>query len=461
MKSLYGKFLAMTAIIMVMSTVIAFLIVNTYYHQNMKEENSAKNISIVQQIATYIESEQPPNLEFFLRTEAAVGYKLVLVSPTEEIEFFGAPFREHNLAQEAIDQVLDGQVYNGMQNFPTETFMTGFFADESSNTVGSPVLYQGERYALFLRPDIKLLFTEVHLLLGGMVIVIAIISFLAMLFFAKKLIDPITELTKATKQIGDEKFVESLDIARQDEIGQLAQSFSQMVERLKQNDQMRKQFISDVSHDFQSPLLNIRGYASLLNKREVDEETRQQYASIIESETERLSTLTKQLLLLTSLDQLKTPLQKKTYALDEQIRDVVRNYQWQIVNKELSLELEVEPITYQGDPAFLEKVWDNLISNAVKYTEQGSIRISLKELSEEIVFCIEDSGIGIEEEHIPQLFERFYRADSSRTKEIEGTGLGLAIVQQVVELHSGTIDMKSELDKGTKITVYLSKKNEK
>ena len=224
---------------------------------------------------------------------------------------------------------------------------------------------------------------------------------------------------------------------------------------------MRKQFISDVSHDFQSPLLNIRGYASLLNKREVDEETRQQYASIIESETERLSTLTKQLLLLTSLDQLKTPLQKKTYALDEQIRDVVRNYQWQIVNKELSLELEVEPITYQGDPAFLEKVWDNLISNAVKYTEQGSIRISLKELSEEIVFCIEDSGIGIEEEHMPQLFERFYRADSSRTKEIEGTGLGLAIVQQVVELHSGTIDMKSELDKGTKITIYLPKKNEK
>ncbi|HEY9581518.1 MAG TPA: ATP-binding protein, partial [Savagea sp.] len=116
---------------------------------------------------------------------------------------------------------------------------------------------------------------------------------------------------------------------------------------------------------------------------------------------------------------------------------------------------------YKGDPAFLEKVWDNLISNAVKYTEQGSIRISLKELSNDVVFCIEDSGIGIAKEHMPQLFERFYRADSSRTKEIEGTGLGLAIVQQVVELHGGTIDMKSELNKGTRITVCLPKKDEK
>lgn len=368
---------------------------------------------------------------------------------------YGAPFREENLEESAAQLVLDGHVYNGMQNFPTETFMTGFFADESSNTVGSPFEYEGERYALFLRPDIKLLFTEVHLLLGGMVIVIAIISLLAMLFFAKKLIDPITQLTKATKRIGEEQFVESLDITRQDEIGQLAQSFSQMVERLKLNDQMRKQFISDVSHDFQSPLLNIRGYAALLNKREVDEQTRHQYASIIESETERLSNLTKQLLLLTSLDQLKTPLQKKPYALDEQIRDVVRNYQWQIVNKDLSLELDMSSVTYEGDPAFLEKVWDNLISNAVKYTLEGSIRIVLEEREGEVLFCIEDSGIGVAKEHIPQLFERFYRADSSRTKEIEGTGLGLAIVSQVVALHGGTIQVESEEHRGTRIFVTL------
>ncbi|HEY4578924.1 MAG TPA: ATP-binding protein, partial [Savagea sp.] len=180
-----------------------------------------------------------------------------------------------------------------------------------------------------------------------------------------------------------------------------------------------------------------------------------QYTSIIQSETERLSTLTKQLLLLTSLDQLKTPLKKVEFQLDEQIREVVRNYQWQVVSKELSLDSELEEIMYYGDPSFLEKVWDNLVSNAVKYTKEGSISITLRQERNEVVFEIKDSGIGIAEEHLPRLFERFYRADASRNKDIEGTGLGLSIVQQVLSLHDGSIEVESEEGKGTLIRVRL------
>src|SRR5690606_1605046 len=132
--------------------------------------------------------------------------------------------------------------------------------------------------------------------------------------------------TEAAKKVGEEQFSPDLNIGRRDEIGQLAQSFQTMTERLSENDRIRKEFISDVSHDFQSPLLNIRGYAQLLMDSGIPEAERRNYAQVIQSESERLSTLTKQLMLLTSLDQLVSPLRKKTFRIDEQIREVTLRY---------------------------------------------------------------------------------------------------------------------------------------
>lgn len=458
MKSLYGKFLTSTAVIMVVSALVAFLAVNTFYHQNLKSENAEKNMQIVREIATYISEREPDDLARFLKMEASVGYKMVLVSSDRQIDKFGVSFREDNLSDEAIERVLSGKSYNGMYEFPTETFVTGFFSDESANTVGVPFEYRGERYGLFLRPDIKLLFTEVHYLLGGMVAVMALISLLAMLILAKKLIDPITQLTAATKRVGKEMIPVDFHIYRQDEIGQLAQSFQQMIERLEENEKMRKQFISDVSHDFQSPLLNIQGYAALLKRESLTAEERTKYTTIIESETERLSKLTKQLLILTSLDRLQQPLEERTYALDEQIREVVRTYQWKVMEQDLALRLQLEPVQWTGDPSFMEKVWDNLLSNALKYTKEGSIAVTLEETEQFVVVTVSDTGIGVEEEHKERLFERFYRADESRTPDVEGTGLGLAIVDQVVRLHGGTVVVNSVVDRGTSIVVNLPKK---
>ena len=203
-----------------------------------------------------------------------------------------------------------------------------------------------------------MLFTEVHYILGGMVLVMAIFSLLSMLIVAKKLIDPITELTAATKKVGEEQFSGTLDINRKDEIGQLAKSFQLMTEKLSENNRIRKEFISDVSHDFQSPLLNIKGYSELLLDSELTEE-RKSYANVIQSETERLSSLTKQLLLLTSLDQLSSPLEMKTFDLDEQLKETIRKYRWLLEEKEMTLSMDIEEVHFTGDPAFLEKVWEN------------------------------------------------------------------------------------------------------
>lgn len=458
MKSLYGKFLVLTVGIMLTSALVAFLSVNTYYHRYLKAQNDLKNVAIAEEIASFIKTTETLDLQDYFEMLARTGYKLLVVSPDGQSNVYGEAFRQSNLAAEVVQLVYAGQVYHGMRDLQAETFVTGYFSNESANTVGVPFIYQGQTYALFLRPDIKMLFTEIHYLLGGMVIVMAIISLLAMLVVARKLIEPIVVLTRATKRVGEEQFSGKLSIDRRDEIGQLAKSFQQMMDRLQENDQMRRAFISDVSHDFQSPLLNITGYADLLSDENLPANERQRYASIIQSETERLSTLTKQLLLLTSLDQLVSPLHKSVFSLDQQVRETVRKYQWLLQEKELSLLLDLEEVSYEGDPAFIEKVWENLLSNALKYTpDGGTIDIRLTEYAHEICFAIEDTGIGLANETKQHIFDRFYRGDHSRTREVEGTGLGLSIVEQVVRLHEGRIEVESKVGVGTTFIVLLPK----
>ena len=458
MRSLYGKFMVITVVIMIVSGLIAFLAVNTYYHQKLKGENDEKNMGIVKSIAMFIDSTDGLDLESYLETQSAVGYKLFVVNEQKEESLYGAPFRLNNLSQEAVTQVLAGEAYHGMRDLPGETFVTGFFSDELANTVGVRFTHDGKAYALFLRPDIKMLFSEVHFILGGIVLLMAILSLIAMMILAKKLIDPITELTAATKKVGEEKYSGTLPINRKDEIGQLAQSFQQMTKKLSENDRIRKEFISDVSHDFQSPLLNIKGYAELLLDKELSEEQRKSYAFVIQSETERLSSLTKQLLLLTSLDQLSSPLELTTFSLDEQLKETIRKYRWLLEEKNLTLSMDLDEVNFTGDPAFLEKVWENLISNALKYSiSEGTIEIDLREQGNNIIVTVSDNGIGIGENEIDRIFDRFYRADDSRTQKTSGTGLGLSIVQQVVKLHKGTIEVASKNGGKTTFIITLPK----
>jgi len=317
-----------------------------------------------------------------------------------------------------------------------------------------PFTYENKSYALFIRPDIRLLFSEVHTLLGGLMLAMIVLSLLAMLLFAKALIRPITKLTAATRQLAHEKFDTVLDIDRNDELGQLATSFNIMTEKLQENDRVRKEFISNVSHDFQSPLLNIQGYVDLLKNPLLKERERQEYAAIIELETKRLSTLTKQLLLLTSLDQSTRIVKRERYRLDEQLKESVRKYRWQMEEAQLQITYKLEQVIFNGDAGLLQNVWDNLLTNAIKYNIQGGqIHLYLQQKPASLEILVEDKGIGMTAAQLAKVYDRFYRADTSRTKQ--GTGLGLAIVKQIVELHGGTVHIESTVNAGTKVYINL------
>lgn len=458
MKSLYTKFVVISILIMLMSGIISFIFSNTYYQQKLKPFNDEKNTNIAIDIAKFTNAHPNVDLRDYLNNIAAVGYQLYLVDDTGKGQYFGADFRVKDLSKHAIANVREGNIYHGILNFPQETFVTGFFANELRNTIGVPLKHNGHEYALFLRPDIKLLFNEMHILFGILFALTIALSIVFIIISTKYLVKPISHLTTATHDLASGNFDVQLDIDREDEIGKLANSFSHMAKQLEQTEDIRKEFISNVSHDIQSPLSNIKGYTNLLEKDDISSTQKTQYIQVINGEIDRLSSLTQQLLLLTSLDQTNNLVHPENIDISHVLKELMHQYQWAIGEKGIMLSYNLPEIEIEGDPVLLNNVFSNLLTNAMKYNREGGrIDISIEELPNDVIIKISDTGIGMSKEQQQRIFDRFYRVDTSRNQSIQGTGLGLSIVKSIVAMHHGKISVDSTEKKGTTFTLILPK----
>ncbi|WP_062514382.1 cell wall metabolism sensor histidine kinase WalK [Halobacillus sp. KGW1] len=454
MKTLYSKFLWTTLFIMIGSAVTGFLLSNLYYQNELKPENDTKNTKIALQMAAYGETEK--SLEDFLQHTASTGYQLYLFSEKEGEQYFGRSFNEHNLPASAVSRVIEGDIYHGMRDFPKETFVTGFFANELRNTVGVPLTYEGTRYALFMRPDIELLFNELHILLAWMVAAIVLLSLAAMLIWSGLIIHPIRKLTAAVNKVGEEGFGVYLKVTRKDEIGQLARRFNDMITRLGKLDEMRKSFVSNVSHDIRTPLSNIQGYSRLLENDNLPHAERQKYLAVIQEEAERMSALSSQLLTLSSLSPEEENIKKSPVDVSGQLKQLIRRYHWRIDEAGMSISYNLDEMICLGNEALLYTVWENLLTNAIKYNStEGTISIQGTATADEINVSITDCGIGLSEEEQEQVFDRFYRADQARSRSVPGTGLGLSIVKEIIDLHDGSVHLHSEPGSGSTFLVTL------
>lgn len=456
--SLYVKFIWFTLLTMLISSVTSFYVMNTYYHQFVKEDNDAKNVAIATEMATYLEGLDSSQLSPALKMLGVSGYQLYIEDENGIGLFYGGEYREKILSKDLISTVIAGDVYHGMLNFPRKTFVTGFFANELKNSVGVPLTVDGIEHALFIRPNIDMLFGELRLLFGGLGIGLMLLSILGMILVARKLIHPITHLTNVTKKMAIESFDEPINIHRKDEIGQLAESFQLMRGQLKELLKKRKEFVNNVSHDIQSPLHNIQSYLTLLDQPDLSKKQQTAYRNIVHLETTRLSQLTKQLLSLTTLDEATKLQDLEPLSINTQWIETIKRFRWKLEEKEMGLSHSLKADNIMGNAPLLQTVWENLLSNAIKYSEQNSnIYIETYNDDHQITISIHDEGIGMSEEQLNQAFDRFYRVDKARSRKTEGTGLGLAIVKNIIHLHKGNITVKTGLQEGTTISIHLPK----
>ena len=239
-------------------------------------------------------------------------------------------------------------------------------------------------------------------------------------------------------------------------VGELANSINKMAVELNQMENLRQEFISNVSHEIQSPLTSIRGFAQALENDQLTPEERHHYLNIIEEESIRLSRITEDLLKLASLESDGVQFDPKLYRLDKQIRSLILVCEPQWTEKQINMDVSIEEIEIAADEDLLSQVWMNLITNSIKFTpEGGKLLIGLSCRNDKIEFKITDTGIGIPEEDQSRIFERFYKADKSRTRLYGGSGLGLSIVKKIIDLHKGTINLESKVGEGTTFIISL------
>ena len=277
-----------------------------------------------------------------------------------------------------------------------------------------------------------------------------IIGSILFLLAGKMIVKPVRRLTNATKKIASGDFDIDIKSNRKDEIGTLIDSFNMMARELKSIEILRNDFISDISHEFKTPLTSIEGYTKLL--KICDEEEKEEYIDIITEETRRLSILATSILTLNKIENENIPNATDVFSMDEGIRKAIVLLENEWSEKNIDFEINLEDITYKGNENLMYQVWINLIQNAIKFSEEkGRIRVDLSKEDDKIIFSLKDKGKGISPEDQNRVFEKFYKADKARSSD--GNGLGLSIVKRIVDIHKGEIYIKSELGKGTEITI--------
>ncbi len=274
---------------------------------------------------------------------------------------------------------------------------------------------------------------------------------------AGRALKPIDELTRRARQITAHDLSQRLNLDQEDELGRMAATFDDMIGRLQEAFERQKRFTSDASHELRTPLTVMQAELGLaLTRPRAAEDYRHTLLSMDE-EVSRLSLIVNDLLTLTRIDVDPVAIQHQPLALHELLGGLARRVGMIAAERNTTVEVEgLQPATITGDATRLRQLFTNLLDNAVTYTPDGGrVTVRLERARDGARVTIGDTGIGIAAEHLPRIFERFYRTSEARAHHAHGTGLGLAISWSVVQAHQGEIAVQSTLGQGTTFTVFL------
>lgn len=426
--AIYRKVVAAMLTIIFVADVVPFLILNWTYRNSTVD-------SMRVQIADTIRT----NIQFFEKHDLPLS---------ELSELHGDGIAAVTVQNSPGGLRLDAEQLEQLQQ-PLNVVFAKY--QEQDNLVAAVCTYEGS-YIIW-QIELSGLFRGIHQTGVLLLAVFAVLVTAVTLYVGQRMTKPVRLLDEATQKVAAGDFSIQLKNEYRDELGSLIQSFNTMTRELRSVEMLRSDFISDISHEFKTPLTSIEGYVRLLRDEE-EEEARAEYIQVITEETHRLSVLAQNILILNRIEQGNIPQQAERVQVDEQIRRVLTLCEPSWSKKNIELELELDEAQAQGFGALLMQVWTNLIDNAIKFSPVGGkIEITLRHASGRLVFTVRDEGLGIQTEDLGHVFDKFYKGDKSRGSD--GNGLGLSIVKRVVEMHDGTIEVQSEPGRGACFTVTL------
>lgn len=442
--SLYWKFVVAFIVGVIVSLFGSFIFSSRFIQEDVILESEMGRVSqYVKGLLQIVDQESIPELvELFNQ----FGIDPVLT------DLSGQPI----ISDMSADFVTDDMIVQIQNLQPNEVISFASKRQDATRYIGTRLSNIEGAEALFIKLDLSSTVKDTRRLTMQTLMLVLCIGSLLILLLSRYFVDSIRSITKASEKLATGDFSTRLPTDRQDELGRLMHSFNNMAEALENMEEVRKQFISNISHEMQSPLTSIKGYAGALRDGLVSEENQQDYLDIIYQEVDRLSRLSNNLLKMASLDAEKDLIKLETYRLDEQIRRVILSIEPLWREKNISVELDLSKTYIYANQDLMEQVWLNLIVNAVKYNrENGEIYISFYKDDQDIVVRINDTGIGIDQKDIPYLFDRFYKVDRSRSEFSSGNGLGLSITKKIIQIHNGSIDLVSQKGIGTTFFVRL------
>ena len=397
------------------------------------------------------------NLDYYSQTlDTSIWYVDEKGFPVAWSSLNGHPECPNNIR--LLDYDFD---FNNLQTFTGNFY--NLFADDVIS-VAIPLTNSGKTIGMiFLHSTVSQLHDLQRRIIQSMYLpflLMIVISFALIGIISGKVMRPVRRIVEGAEQYSTGNFDYKMNVHSKDEIGQLAQSLEYMASELQKLDDYRKAFISNISHDFRSPLTSIKGYAEAIKDGTIPPEKQDRYLSIIVDETNRLSKLTNSLLELNDFDSSGIWLMPREFDVVDLVRSAMATYEGKCEEKGISLQLHnhTENSKVWADKMKIQQVIYNLLDNAIKFTPSGKgIYVTLTERGEKVFVSVKDEGTGIPKDSLKKIWVRFYKTDQSRGRDKTGSGLGLSITKEIINAHNEHINVVSTEGVGSEFTFSLTK----
>lgn len=472
-KTVFRRFLFYSIVIVLLCLLIITVILVypvTGYIEKVKKETLVRS---AQDVSSYISEVSdgtldPPEEYIFPYLDAlseSMGANIMLADNEGRIVFVSSADTKHSVGGQLPPVVLNGLsestffAYGNIGGFYDKAYYVAAapVLDSSGGIAGYCVVAQHTVWSSDAVPSVVFVFTLVVLLS-------ALLIFSLTSVYAFNTTRPLKQMTAATKRFAAGDFESRVYVKNQDEIGELATAFNEMADSLASMEGVRRNFVANVSHELKTPMTTISGYIDGILDGTIPKTEQEYYLGIVSEETKRLSRLVTSMISLSKIDSGEITVNKTSFDILDVIFSVLQSFESKLSEKELSVEgLDIEEnIMVFGDRDLLHQTIYNLVENAVKFTNQkGIIRFEFGKQDGFTTVSIENSGKGILPEDIRFVFDKFYKADKSRSSDKRSMGLGLYICRTVVALHGGKITAESKPDEYCKFTFTLPEQKRK